>query len=121
MDREKFIEAFTAAQDTLDMRAVKAVVKNYTETCTNRDVQYPRGQRNLMIATEELAELAQQTCKLMCGKPDKPALTEELADAFIAIKFIRDVADVTDAAFNKAVNVKMQRLKDTIAQNGYYK
>lgn len=70
----------------------------------------------LTVATEELAELQQQICKVQRGELDKKHLAEELADALIGIEQVVLITGVTYEEIRRAKNRKQQRLIQRIAQ-----
>ena len=69
----------------------------------------------MTVATEELAELAQQICKVQRGKFDERHLTEEIADALNCIEQVILLLGISDAAIRRVRNRKKQRLIKTIA------
>ena len=68
----------------------------------------------MTVATEELAELAQQICKVQRGKFDERHLTEEIADALNCIEQVILLLGISDAAIRRVRNRKKQRLIKTI-------
>lgn len=69
----------------------------------------------MTVATEELAELAQQICKVQRGKFDERHLTEEIADVLNCIEQVVLLLGISDAAIRRVRNRKKQRLIKTIA------
>lgn len=69
----------------------------------------------MTVATEELAELAQQICKVQRGKFDERHLTEEIADALNCIEQVILLLGISDAAIRRVRSRKKQRLIKTIA------
>lgn len=69
----------------------------------------------MTVATEELAELAQQICKVQRGKLDERHLTEEIADVLNCIEQVILLLGISDAAIRRVRNRKKQRLIKTIA------
>lgn len=120
MDRQKFLTALDTASSEIDINLIKKTVVDYIDSCSAAEPQYPRGYHNLIIAAEELSELEQQTCKLLRGIGDKTALIEELADVWLSCLCIKGVSNISDEELNKAINVKIQRIKDRIAADGWY-
>ena len=70
----------------------------------------------LTVATEELAELQQQICKVLRNKMDKKHLTEELADALNGIAQVMRICDITHAEVQRVRTRKMIRLVKEIAK-----
>lgn len=120
MDKEKFSAALDAAPPEIDIASIKKTIRDCTDACSAAESQYPRGHRNLIIAAEELSELGQQTCKLLRGTGDKNALIEELADVYLAGLYIKEIGNISDEELNKAINVKIQRVRDRITADGWY-
>lgn len=120
MDKEKFLAALDAASPEIDIALIKKTIRDCTDACSAAEPQYPRGHRNLIIAAEELSELGQQTCKLLRGTGDKNALIEELADVYLAGLYIKEIGNISDEELNKAINVKIQRVRDRITADGWY-
>ena len=120
MDRQKFLTALDVASPKIDIDSIKKTVADCVDSCFAAEPQYPRGYRNLIIAAEELSELGQQTCKILRGTGDKTALIEELADVWVSCLYIREASNISDEELNKAINVKIQRVKDKITADGWY-
>lgn len=61
------------------------------------------------VAMEEFAELQQQISKQIRGYGDKIGLLEEMADAYICLRFLEYIFDVKEEDLQKAIDVKLQR------------
>lgn len=120
MDKQKFLDAFDEALPEINIDTIKKTLSDCIDVCAVAEPQYPRGHHNLIIATEELAELGQQVCKLLRGTVDKTSLIEELADVCLAILYIQEIGNISDVELSKAINVKMQRVRDKIDADGVY-
>lgn len=120
MNKLDFLEAMRRASSERDDNAIKSATIASINACSEAEPQYPRGHRNLIIAAEELSELGQQVCKLLRGKSDKADLIEELADAYLASLYIKEIGNISDEEINKAINVKIERLRNQIAETGTY-
>lgn len=68
------------------------------------------------IAMEEFAELQQQISKHIRGYGDKLGLLEEMADAYICLKFLESIFDISSEDLQKAIDVKLNRERRN--QNG---
>ena len=68
-----------------------------------------KGTMNAVICMEEFAEATQQVSKWIRGNSNKTELTEELADAYLGIKCMQSIANISDSELNKAINVKLER------------
>lgn len=79
----------------------------------------PMGHRQLIITTEELAELTQQVTKELRGKGDKLLLTEELADVLICTEYLKMICYISDEDLNKMIGIKLSRLEERVRTNTY--
>lgn len=61
------------------------------------------------VAMEEFAELQQQVSKQIRGYGDKLGLLEEIADAYICLRFLESIFDIKSDDLQKAIDVKLQR------------
>lgn len=59
----------------------------------------------------EFAELQQQISKQIRGYDDRMGLLEEMADAYICLKFLEYIFEVKPEELEKAVDVKLLREK----------
>lgn len=66
------------------------------------------------IAMEEFAELQQQISKQIRGYGDKIGLLEEMADAYICLRFLGAIFDIKPEDLQKAINVKMERERENL-------
>ena len=80
----------------------------------------PLGHRNLIIVTEELAELAKEVTKELRGKGDKVSITEELADVALGIDSVKYICNIKDEDLQKAIDIKLKRLDDIISKGKKY-
>lgn len=79
----------------------------------------PLGHRQLIITTEELAELIQQITKELRGAGDKLGLIEEVADVMICLEYIKTICCISDRDLNKMLGIKLKRLEDRVDTNNY--
>lgn len=63
------------------------------------------------VAMEEFAELQQQVSKHIRGYGDRMGLLEEMADAYICLRFLESIFDVKPDELQKAIDVKLLREK----------
>jgi hypothetical protein len=68
------------------------------------------GDRVIVIAIEEMAELSQQLTKGLCGKMNKEHLLEEYADCLIIMEWIKRYYDLSDEEINKWLDKKMNEI-----------
>lgn len=61
------------------------------------------------VAMEEFAELQQQISKQIRGFGDRIGLLEEMADAYICLRYLESIFEVKDEDLQKAIDVKLQR------------
>mgnify|MGYP002707620849 CR=1 FL=1 len=61
------------------------------------------------VAMEEFAELQQQISKQIRGYGDRVGLLEEMADAYICLRFLESIFDVKEEDLQKAIDVKLDR------------
>lgn len=64
------------------------------------------------MAMEEFAELQQQISKQIRGYGDRIGLLEEMADAYICLRFLESIFDIKDEDLQKAIDVKLQRERE---------
>lgn len=89
---------------------------NYT---TERNPDKPRGFMNLIIATEELAELQQAITKFLRGKEDKLNLIEELADVEICLEYIKKSTGVSKEDLEKMKRFKAERILRKVKEENF--
>ena len=70
--------------------------------------------KSMVIAMEELAELQQAISKGIRGKLDKDNLTEEIADVYIVLDWIKSYFSVDDEEFLKWYRYKENRIVDRL-------
>ena len=118
MDRKRFVDAFNEASDQIDRKRLRKVIKRSVDS--NEDDKI-RGQYNLIIVMEELAELSQQTSKVARGRlADIYGMTEEMADVAIGLAYLQEICDVSTLDLYKAMNVKLDRLERVLNEKGVY-
>lgn len=70
--------------------------------------------KSMVIAMEELAELQQAISKGIRGKLDKDNLTEEIADVYIVLDWIKSYFSVDDEELAKWYKYKENRIVDRL-------
>lgn len=70
--------------------------------------------KSMVIAMEELAELQQAISKGIRGKLDKDNLTEEIADVYIVLDWIKMYFSVNDEELAKWYKYKENRIVDRL-------
>lgn len=119
MKREEFIEKFNKIRDPIsEDQIIEAINK-----CADANLfdGFSRGYEQLIIVMEELAELAQEVSKKLRGKGDYYNLLQELADVYICIKTIQEICGVDDDSLQKALTVKIDRMKDCMNREGSFR
>lgn len=70
--------------------------------------------KSMVIAMEELAELQQAVSKGIRGKLDKDNLTEEIADVYIVLDWIKSYFNVDGEELAKWYKYKENRIVDRL-------
>src|SRR5699024_8406574 len=70
-----------------------------------------------VIAMEEFAELQQQVSKQIRGYGDRVGLLEEMADAYICLRFLESIFDIKQDEIHKAIDVKLERYAERLSDN----
>lgn len=115
MDRKLFEENYNKASSVVQN---DEKIKYELKTMDDKPLDIGIGTRNIVIVMEELAELQQQLSKFLRGKGDHIGLVEECADVIIGLDYVKHICNITDEEINKAINVKIDRFKNT---KGIYK
>ena len=113
MDQKEFSEKMKKAD--------KKVKKNRIHDVCLESIMWSKalgetGSRQLYICVEEMAELTQCIQKALRGKTDLTNMTEEIADVYIGLDYLKQVIGISDEDVNKAINVKLDRLHERVAQ-----
>lgn len=66
------------------------------------------------VAMEEFAELQQQISKQVRGYGDRLGLLEEMADAYICLRFLESIFNVDSDDLQKAIDVKLERERENL-------
>jgi NTP pyrophosphatase (non-canonical NTP hydrolase) len=83
----------------------------------NKEVIERLGDKVMVIAMEECAELQQAISKGIRGKLDKENLTEEIADVLICIDWVMDYFDISEDEVDKWIEKKAERIKQRLRDN----
>lgn len=102
MNRDKFIHGLKS-----NVRYSNSERERIIRNGINRD----RWKLKCTVAMEELAELQQQISKQIRGYGDKLGLLEEMADAYICLKYIQQIFNIKTEDIEKAIDVKLEREK----------
>jgi len=118
MDQKLFIDKMKTSKPMTKEQIMKIIINHVN---SNMDDGNPRGHRNLIIVMEELAELTQETSKVIREKSNFITLLEEMADALLSIYYLQEIVGISDEELDKAVAVKMNRINDSLVEKGKYK
>ena len=88
----------------VSLRPVKETVKKY-------------GDKQLVVAIEELSELQKELCKHLRGKGDRKHIIEETADVIIMIGNIREYFAIKDDEISSVIQSKQQRTMNRMKEN----
>lgn len=69
------------------------------------------GEKQVIVAIEELSELQKELCKALRGKPDIDHITEELADVWIMFQQMKLYFGIDSNEILDVVNMKVERSK----------
>ena len=105
MNRSAFIKGLNSDIQLSDKERLKIIRRNLEKypwklTCT--------------VAMEEFAELQQQISKQIRGYGDQLGLLEEMADAYICLRFLESIFNVTEKQLQKAIDVKLDRGREKL-------
>lgn len=109
MNRGRFIQGING-DIQLSEKERRQIIRRSVERCSWK--------MKCTIAMEEFAELQQQISKHIRGYNDKMGLLEEMADAYICLKFLESIFAIKPDEMQKAVDVKLQRERERCNQNG---
>ncbi len=100
MNRTKFIQGLNSNIELSDKERRRAI---------RNSINKRPWKLNCIIAMEEFAELAQQVSKQIRGYGDRTGLIEEMADAYICLKLLESIFNISPEDMQKAIDVKMYR------------
>lgn len=72
------------------------------------------GEKQVIVAIEELSELQKELCKALRGKPDIDHITEELADVWIMFQQMKLYFRIDSKKIEDIVNAKIERSKELL-------
>lgn len=120
MNRERFKQEYINSKNELDKKKMKDIVRSFS--IANMDNEFAiRDPYNLVLAVEELSELQKAIIKYLRNGEDKMAVLEEMADVLISIMSVQAIVGIPTDDLYKAVNVKANRLENTIKEMGEYR
>lgn len=124
MDFEAFKNSMKNSSDVVNKNRMLEIMKASYRAYPNEINRI--GINNLICANEELSELQIEVSKILRGRSaifkqdtdreqylnDRYKLLEELADSYLAIQYIKDICNISDSDFNKAINAKLTRQEE---------
>lgn len=119
MEREAFIKAMEEAPDNLDTNWATGVIIENIIASAKHDDTVPL-KRQLVIAIEELAELAKELTKALRGNVDRTAILEEYADVWIVLATLQGIFNFKNDELMRAEHVKLKRIEDKLRSDGVY-
>ena len=72
------------------------------------------GDKQVVVAIEELSELQKELCKYLRGKGDIRNIIEEIADVNIMIKQMIMLFEIEQSAIDFIINQKLERTKERL-------
>lgn len=102
MNRNRFIQGLKS-NIQLSEKERKRIIR--------RSLQKYPWKTKCTVAMEEFAELQQQISKQVRGYGDRIGLLEEMADAYICLNFLESIFDIKPEDLQKAIDVKLERIK----------
>lgn len=107
MNRSRFIQGMNS-DIQLSEKERRRIIRRSIERCSWK--------LKCTIVMEEFAELQQQISKQIRGCGDKLGLLEEMADAYICLKFLESIFDISPDELQKAIDVKLERERERCDQ-----
>lgn len=80
--------------------------------CVTKKIVEKYGDKQIVIAIEELSELTKELCKAYRGQANIQNLIEEIADCYIVLEEMKQFFKITPEQVGNQINVKLQRTKD---------
>ena len=105
MNRTRFIQGLNSNIELSDKERRRAI---------RNSINKRPWKLNCTIAMEEFAELTQQVSKQIRGYGDRIGLIEEMADAYICLKLLESIFNISPEDMQKAIDVKMDRERKKI-------
>lgn len=72
------------------------------------------GDKQLIVAIEELSELQKELCKALRGKPNKENIIEEFADVLIMLDQVKIYFKIEDDEIRDIIDQKIKRTKERL-------
>ena len=75
---------------------------------------YKYGEKQVVVAIEELSELQKELCKSLRDKTNKENIIEEMADVIIMINQMQMYFKISDEELHQEINYKLNRTKERL-------
>lgn len=111
MDRKKFKQEFDKMKHDYDpafLATKRSAMEESIRVSPNIDT---RGSYNLVVALEEMSELSKEITKALRGKYNEIGMIEEIADVMVGIEYIKNLYNISQSDIDRAIKVKIKRLK----------
>lgn len=72
------------------------------------------GDKQVVVAIEELSELQKELCKSLRDKTNKENIIEEMADVIIMINQMQMYFKISDEELHQEINYKLNRTKERL-------
>lgn len=118
MDSNKFAKLYVTASEILDPNRMRFLTQLNIKCEKHSGDEKCDHLKTIII--EELSELIQAITKSQRGEINKLNIIEEFVDVSISLQYLVGLYDITDEQFNKAANVKLDRLERKIIECGKY-
>lgn len=70
------------------------------------------GDKQVIVAIEELAELQKELCKNLRGKDNESEIAEEIADVYIMLEQMKIWCNISEEEIQDKIVEKLQRTKE---------
>lgn len=77
----------------------------------DRAINHYGAENQIIVAIEEMSELAKELCKNIRGEHNIKHITEELADVYIMLIQVRQIYGIESEAVEEVMEYKLRRLE----------
>ena len=118
---EKYFELLKEDIDPvgIDQDLIKDCISKAIEQGANH--KFERGDINLIILMEEMAELIKVLSKYIRYRDNKPDVIEEVVDVYIYLNAAKEILSITDKEFETGLKVKLDRFKKRLSNEEFFK
>lgn len=88
--------------------------KNMSNNETFKTLVEKFGDKQVVVAIEELSELQKELCKHLRGKTNVENITEEMADVHIMLSQMQILFKINNATLTNEINKKIERTKERL-------